>query len=254
MFRKGKGSQISTASQNAVHVGRRPCRASRPGRSASAKSGVHAHSTIACTRIVSLMRAWSAIASGSPSAQRGPEPLPVGADRLGDHLPDGPRLRRQRRRQLRHRRACSISSGTLAARAERAPRRSASAPGPARRRRSRPRGARAPARRPVRRRAAHRTPPSPRPRRRRRRRPGPVVAIGRTCASGSTSARSGEQRGVRLDPVDARKRRRRIEHVGVHRLGAEDESRRLERLRAGDPDVQERRRPRAGQRRRGRER
>ena len=57
---------------------------------------------------------------------------------------------------------------------------------------------------------------------------------------GQRAARGVEQRGVGLDPLDAWDHRRSVDHVAVDRLRAEDERARLEQLRAGDTDVQDR--------------
>ena len=76
----------------------------------------------------------------------------------------------------------------------------------------------------------------------------PRVAIGSTCASGSaartraSSAASGSMRSIRGSS------RRRIDHVAVDRLRAEDERRRLDAARAGDADVEHRVRPPLGER------
>ena len=71
---------------------------------------------------------------------------------------------------------------------------------------------------------------------------------------GQRAARSHEQRRVGSDPLDARQHRRRVDHVAVDRLRAENESRRLDRLRTGDADVEDGRRRMVGEPARGCER
>jgi len=68
----------------------------------------------------------------------------------------------------------------------------------------------------------------------------PHVEIGATCASGSAVRDGCEQRGVRLDALDARKRRAPVDHVAVDGLRAEHERRCVDRPRAGDADVEHR--------------
>ena len=60
---------------------------------------------------------------------------------------------------------------------------------------------------------------------------------------GEGRARPVEQCGVGKSPLDSRERRAWIDHVAIDRLAAEHERRRLERPRAGDPDVDDSFRP-----------
>ena len=60
---------------------------------------------------------------------------------------------------------------------------------------------------------------------------------------GQSGARPLEQRGIGPGALDPRQRGGRVDHVAIDRLAAEDERRRLEHPRAGDPRVNDGVRP-----------
>ena len=93
----------------------RRARAVQAQTKAAATSGANAKSTTICTVAEWPSDSCVETASGSPSGSARQKLCAVGADRLGDQLADRALRGRQRRRQLRHRRAPASSSGSAAA-------------------------------------------------------------------------------------------------------------------------------------------